>query len=553
MKFLLKLILLLSLFIPVQSWGDAQVGNIYISVLETDPVVKAIVGVVKSNGTTISAATYPDITGLWTDCSGYLKSDGTCDTPAGDETDPVVKAIVGVVKSNGAAISAATYPDITGLWTACSGYLKSDGTCDTPAASMVYPDAGIAVSTGSAWNPPLQVDGSGDCSSGYVCTGGHSHSELVSSASPAFTGSASFTGTLGDNSIINGTFDTDASWTKGTGWTIDVGDSNNAIATATSGNLAETSSTVVQGKWYRLTHSSTVTSGNYQILAGGWTSDLFSTSQTATTRDFYTGYTGAVTFDGVSSFTGNIDDVLLEEITDYADFEKSVIKANKFQVRDAADTMLFKGGSLATTFFEGVDSQGIKVCGYDDKLSSCAHINVSSNGSAFIVPTGNLYLTPAAGNFSLYTSSTYDMSVGTDSDSTFQVGDLSFSWNHSPEFGNEGVAEFDAKAWFDGGASSSRMGTVGATSPAVSTCGTDPAIATGSSDFSGLVTIGSGATTACTVTFNAAFANEPSCTVTPQYNATSYISSKSNAVFTVTFSADGASQKFNYTCVGINE
>jgi hypothetical protein len=57
--------------------------------VETDPTVKAINGLVKSNGTTISAA----VAG-----TDYVAT----------ETDPAVKAINGLVKSNGTTISAAT-------------------------------------------------------------------------------------------------------------------------------------------------------------------------------------------------------------------------------------------------------------------------------------------------------------------------------------------------------------------------------------------------------------------------------------------------------------
>jgi hypothetical protein len=39
-----------------------------------------------------------------------------------------------------------------------------------------YPDPGVAVSTGSAWGTSLFTDGSGDCASGAVCLGGHTHS-----------------------------------------------------------------------------------------------------------------------------------------------------------------------------------------------------------------------------------------------------------------------------------------------------------------------------------------------------------------------------------------
>jgi len=129
------------------------------SLSESDPVVAAITGIVKSNGTTISKATagtdyapatsgsgvlkgdgaggfdnatYTDVVGLWTNCTdGFLKYDGSCAAGSVEESDPVVAAITGVVKSNGTTISNAGYSDIVGLWTTCTGYLKSDGTCGT--------------------------------------------------------------------------------------------------------------------------------------------------------------------------------------------------------------------------------------------------------------------------------------------------------------------------------------------------------------------------------------------------------------------------------------
>lgn len=90
-------------------------------------------------------------------------------------------------------------------------------------------------------------------------------------------------------------------------------------------------------------------------------------------------------------------------------------------------------------------------------------------------------------------------------------------------------------------------------SPGLSTCGTSPSIATGSNDHAGIVTMGSGSPTACTVTFATAYTNTPSVTITPTYNATAYISAISNTAFTITFSAGAATSGFNYHCIGINE
>lgn len=89
--------------------------------------------------------------------------------------------------------------------------------------------------------------------------------------------------------------------------------------------------------------------------------------------------------------------------------------------------------------------------------------------------------------------------------------------------------------------------------PTISTCGTSPPAATaGSNNNSGQFTLGTGATTACTVTFANAFPNSAFCTVTPasSYTGTYYISAQSASALTVTLGTGTASVKFNYTCGG---
>lgn len=96
---------------------------------------------------------------LWTTCSGYLKSDGTCDTPAGytNLTSFVAQTNWRVFYSNGSG-------DVTELALGADGtYLKSNGassapTWATPSGTMVYPGAGIPNSTGSAWGTSYSLD-----------------------------------------------------------------------------------------------------------------------------------------------------------------------------------------------------------------------------------------------------------------------------------------------------------------------------------------------------------------------------------------------------------
>lgn len=60
--------------------------------------------------------------------------------------------------SGGDDLGSAAYSDVVALWTTCTGYLKSDGTCDTPSGSATYPSAaGVANWNGSAWGTSYTV------------------------------------------------------------------------------------------------------------------------------------------------------------------------------------------------------------------------------------------------------------------------------------------------------------------------------------------------------------------------------------------------------------
>jgi hypothetical protein len=88
--------------------------------------------------------------------------------------------------------------------------------------------------------------------------------------------------------------------------------------------------------------------------------------------------------------------------------------------------------------------------------------------------------------------------------------------------------------------------------PTASACGGSPAVDAGSSNHAGKITFGS-ATTACTLTFASAFANNAFCTVTPGAQPAAvanipYISAQSKTAFTI--SGGTASAVYYYTCGG---
>jgi hypothetical protein len=84
------------------------------------------------------------------------------------------------------------------------------------------------------------------------------------------------------------------------------------------------------------------------------------------------------------------------------------------------------------------------------------------------------------------------------------------------------------------------------TAPALTSCGTSPAIS--GSDLAGQVTMGTGSPTGCTITFHAAYTSTPYCTVTWQ----SILASEGYSVSTtaITLTQTGTSSDIvNYTCM----
>jgi hypothetical protein len=95
---------------------------------------------------------------------------------------------------------------------------------------------------------------------------------------------------------------------------------------------------------------------------------------------------------------------------------------------------------------------------------------------------------------------------------------------------------------------SAHVSSAQSTAPALTSCGTSPAI-TGT-DMAGIVTMGTGTPTGCVITFNVAYTGTPYCVVswiaTPLASQ-SYVTS--NTAITLTQTAT-SSNKVQYICVG---
>lgn len=86
------------------------------------------------------------------------------------------------------------------------------------------------------------------------------------------------------------------------------------------------------------------------------------------------------------------------------------------------------------------------------------------------------------------------------------------------------------------------------TAPTLSSCGTSPSLGTGSGDTAGVITLGTGAVNACTLTFGTAFTNAPSCKVASNSSAGQpWLSSISTTAVTFTLPYTGAT-KLYYDC-----
>ena len=120
-------------------------------------------------------------------------------------------------------------------------------------------------------------------------------------------------GFFGNEEVTNGDFATDSDWTKGTGWTISGGKAN---ASATTGQLYQATATTINTQ-YKIEYTiSNYVSGSYNFLLRGASTSAFSGNGTFTVY-ITSGSGGNSNFiiDGISAFTGSIDNISVKEVT----------------------------------------------------------------------------------------------------------------------------------------------------------------------------------------------------------------------------------------------
>jgi len=128
----------------------------------------------------------------------------------------------------------------------------------------------------------------------------------------------------GSERIINGSFDTDSGWTKGTGWTISGGTANcDGTQTGTT-NLNNTAGNgLVNGKKYRVVYTiSSYASGSIRIKLGNSGYGVYHSANGTYTQDLVAGVTTFPTaqFNADANFVGSIDNVSVKEVLVSGDF-----------------------------------------------------------------------------------------------------------------------------------------------------------------------------------------------------------------------------------------
>jgi hypothetical protein len=123
-------------------------------------------------------------------------------------------------------------------------------------------------------------------------------------------------GSLGDELITNGGFDTDSDWTKNTGWSISGGVASSDGSQSESSSLVQINtfdtSTLITD-FYLIRYTVTVNTGTVSFGSGGLVQSHTSSGTYYMIGSPQTG-SGNTNFTATSSFTGTVDNVSVRKI-----------------------------------------------------------------------------------------------------------------------------------------------------------------------------------------------------------------------------------------------
>jgi hypothetical protein len=212
-------------------------------------------------------------------------------------------------------------------------------------------------------------------------------------------------GAIGTNTVVNGTFDADSDWTKGTGWTIGLG-----VATKIAGTAAELSQavTLTAGRYYIVTYTITRTAGTLTMqFTGGTTVSGTARSAAGTFTDILTAVSGNTTleFSADATFVGTVDNVTLKEMpagnhayTPAAASTARPTLSAKYNLFNISTFVSSPGSSWQA------DSVTVTLAQPDVDLSNTAVLIDEGTATAthqYRTSVGNTFATPANTNFTM--------------------------------------------------------------------------------------------------------------------------------------------------------
>jgi hypothetical protein len=124
---------------------------------------------------------------------------------------------------------------------------------------------------------------------------------------------------LGDELVVNGTFDTDSDWTKGTGWTISGGKANCDGSQTSTSPLYQNAGLTIGAAYKVIVTISNYSAGNIRILMGGSTFGEWVNSNGEKTFILVQSFDQRIYVQADANFVGSIDNVSVKEKLD-ADF-----------------------------------------------------------------------------------------------------------------------------------------------------------------------------------------------------------------------------------------
>ena len=115
------------------------------------------------------------------------------------------------------------------------------------------------------------------------------------------------------NSVVNGTFDTDSDWNKGTGWSISGGKAT-CDGSANFSDLTQNNTDIVIGKNYKITYTiSNYVSGSFKFIMNNNIASGLERNANGTYTDYISALSQAYSFRTQGSgFIGSIDNVSVQ-------------------------------------------------------------------------------------------------------------------------------------------------------------------------------------------------------------------------------------------------